>query len=78
MDTKKFQRATEIMSELKRLHESLESLKIANKLTFSHTDRGDVREVFFAKSPTLLLCRDIAISECKERIAQFEKEFNEL
>lgn len=78
MDTKEFQRATEIMSELKKKHESLESLKLSNKLTFSHTHRGDVLEVFFDKSQILPLCRDIAISECEERIAQLEKELNEL
>lgn len=78
MDTKKFQRATEIMNELKMLHESLESLKLSNKLIFSHTHRSDVLEVFFDKSQILPLCRDIAISECEERITQLEKEFNEL
>lgn len=78
MDTKKFQRATEIMNELKKLHESLESLKLANKLTFSHTARSDVWEVFFDKSQILPLCRDIAICEAEKRIAQLEKEFNEL
>lgn len=78
MDTKKFQKATEIMNKLKRLHESLESLKLANKLTFSHTHRGDVLNIFFEKSQTLPLCKDIAISECEKRIAQLEKEFNEL
>lgn len=76
MDTKKFQRATEIMNDLKKLHEKVESLKSAYKLTFCSSKRLDVE--FSEKSQPFFACRDIAISECEKRIAQLEKEFNEL
>lgn len=66
------------MSELKKLHESLENLKKANHLVFSISKQVSTMEHFYEKSPTLIACKEIAISECKERIAQFEKEFNEL
>lgn len=78
MDTKKFQRATEIMNELKSLHESLENIKMANKLTFNNTSNNDVWKIFFEKSQTFIACRDIAICEAEKRIAQLEKEFNDL
>lgn len=78
MDTKKFQRATEIMNDLKKLHERTENLKIANKLTFSHTHRGDVMDSFDKESPAFILCREIVVAETEKRIAQLEKEFNEL
>lgn len=78
MDTKKFQRATEIMNELNRLHESLQNLKMANTLCFT-TLRGELpSEYFYEKSPTFTACRDAAISVAERRIAQLEKEFNEL
>lgn len=54
MDTKKFQRATEIMNELNRLHESLENLKDANSLAFSISKRSNTIENFYAISQTFI------------------------
>lgn len=78
MDTKKFQRANEIMDELKKFRESLENLKKANHLVFSISKQVFTMEQFCEPSHTFITCRDIAISECEKRIAQLEKEFNEL
>lgn len=66
------------MDELKKLHESLENLKGANHLVFSISKRVSTMENFYEKSQTFISCRDVAISECEKRIAQLEKEFNEL
>lgn len=76
MDTKKFQRATEIMNELRRLHESLENLKSAYKLTFHTSKRVD--EEFGEKSQIFIVCSEAARYEIEMRIARLEKEFNEL
>lgn len=77
MDTKKFQKATEIMNELKRLHDSIENLKSANSLIFSKIKGVGIVQ-FYEKSQTFITCRDTAICEAEKRIAQLEKEFNEL
>lgn len=81
MDTKKFQRATEIAKQIAYLEGLENDLKLVNIIDFNYRDNGTVGVIHLAECDSKELFDaiiDDMVARVNEKKNRLEKEFNEL